>query len=70
MIVSAGDMIYWDSPILGLIGPGKAVEVLDAFMLRVEHPFFGVTMMIPRSWIVEVDEKKSVALKRSFIVRR
>lgn len=57
-MISPGDMIYWTSPILGLIGPGRVDSILDDYMIRVSHPIIGATVMIPRSWILDGAEKK------------
>lgn len=56
-MISPGDMIYWDSPALGLVGPGRVDSILDEYMVMVNHPITCAIVPIMRSWIVDGKQK-------------
>lgn len=52
MILFPGDKIYFNSPILGVVGPASVVS-LTADGILVDHPIVGTIVSISREWVVE-----------------
>lgn len=56
MILFPGDKIYFNSPILGAVGPASVVS-LTADGILVDHPIVGTIVSIPREWVIEEIEE-------------
>ncbi|NKE69873.1 hypothetical protein [Candidatus Manganitrophus noduliformans] len=52
MILFPGDKIYFDSPLLGKVGPASVVS-LTVDGILVDHPIVGTIVSIPREWVIE-----------------
>lgn len=52
MILFPGDKIYFNSPILGVVGPASVVS-LTADGILVDHPIVGTIVLIPREWVID-----------------
>lgn len=52
MILFPGDKVYFNSPILGVVGPASVVS-LTADGILVDHPIVGTIVSIRKEWVIE-----------------